>query len=146
MGPLATSALAAIYGWHPGFALAAALMVLALAVYLGGQRHLPDPRLARTQKAELPPLSTNERRRLRALLITIALVVPASTGFFMIGGIGMIWIDRYVDLASPLGAVPAGWFNSLDSFVSIMTAPVLIALCQLGHRRLGRQLLRSDEP
>ena len=128
IGPLATSTLAAIYGWHAGFALAAALMLLALAVYLAGQRHLPDPKLARTQRAVLPPLSPHERHRLLALLATIALVVPASIAFFMIGGIGMIWIDQYVNLASPLGAVPAGWFNSLDSFVSIMTAPVLIAL------------------
>ncbi len=128
IGPLATSALAAIYGWHAGFALAALLMLLALAVYLAGQRHLPDPQHVRTQKAEHPPLSATERRRLLALFAAIALVVPAATGFFMIGGIGMIWIDQYVNLASPLGAVPAGWFNSLDSFVSILSAPVLIAL------------------
>ena len=128
IGPLATSTLAAIYGWHAGFALAAVLMLLALAVYLAGQRHLPDPMQARTQLAELPPLSASERRRLLALLATIALVVPTSIGFFMIGGIGMIWIDQYVNLASPLGAVPAGWFNSLDSFISILSAPVLIAL------------------
>ena len=128
IGPLATSTVAAIYGWHAGFALAAVLMLLALAVYLAGQQHLPDPKQAQTQQADLPPLSTAERRRLLALLATIVLVVPASTGFFMIGGIGMIWIDQYVNLASPLGAVPAGWFNSLDSFISILSAPVLIAL------------------
>ena len=128
IGPMATSTLAAIYGWHAGFALAAVLMLLALAVYLVGQEHLPDPKQARTQQADLPPLSTDERRRLLALLAAIAVVVPAATGFFMIGGIGMIWLDQYVNLASPLGAVPAGWFNSLDSFVSILSAPVLIAL------------------
>lgn len=40
----------------------------------------------------------------------------------------MIWIDQYVTLETSLGAVPVGWFNSLDSFASILTAPVLIAL------------------
>lgn len=128
IGPLATSALAAIYGWHAGFALAAVLMLLALAVYLAGQRHLPDPKQARTEQVELPALSALERGRSLALLGAIILVVPASIGFSMIGGIGMIWIDQYVNLGSPLGAVPAGWFNSLDSFVSILSAPVLIGL------------------
>ena len=128
IGPLATSALAAIYGWHAGFALAAVLMLLALAVYLAGQRYLPDPKQVRTEQDELASLSASERRRSLALLATILLVVPASIGFFMIGGIGMIWIDQYVNLASPFGSVPAGWFNSLDSFVSILSAPVLIAL------------------
>lgn len=128
IGPLCTSTLAAIYGWHAGFALAAVLMLLALAVYLAGQRHLPDPKQSRMEKAELPQLSARDRRRLLALLATIAVVVPAATGFFMIGGIGMIWIDQYVNLVSPFGAVPAGWFNSLDSFVSILSAPALIGL------------------
>ena len=128
IGPLATSTLAAVCGWHAGFALAAVLMLLALAVYLVGQEHLPDPKQVRTQQADLPPLSIDERRRLLALLAAIAVVVPAATGFFMIGGIGMIWLDQYVNLTSPLGVVPAGWFNSLDSLISILSAPMLIAL------------------
>ena len=128
IGPLATGAVAAVYGWHAGFALAAGLMLLALAVYLAGQRHLPDPKVAKARTAGLPPLTTDERRRLKALLIAISLVVPTSLAFGMIGGIGMIWIDQYVALATPLGGVPASWFNSLDSFTSILSAPVLIAL------------------
>ena len=128
IGPLATGAVAAVYGWHAGFALAAGLMLLALVVYLAGQRHLPDPKIAKARTAGLPPLTGDERRRLKALLITILLAVPTSLAFGMIGGIGMIWIDQYVALATPVGDVPASWFNSLDSFTSILSAPVLIAL------------------
>lgn len=128
LGPLATSALAAVYGWHAGFALAAVLMLLALAIYLAGQRHLPDQQVVRTKGDEPPTMLRAERHRVPFLLGTIGLTVPAIVAFFMIGGIGMIWIDRYVDLGTPLGAVPPGWFNSLDSLASIVTAPVLIAL------------------
>lgn len=128
IGPLATSALAAAYGWHAGFALAAALMLMALAVYLAGQRHLPDARPVKAKVELQPPLTATDRSHVRALLCAVVMVIPASTGFFMIGGIGMIWIDQYVTLETSLGAVPVGWFNSLDSFASILTAPVLIAL------------------
>ena len=38
----------------------------------------------------------------------------------MIWNIGLIWIDANVSLASPFGTVPASWFNSIDSFSSIV--------------------------
>ena len=104
------------------------LATSALAVYMAGQRHLPDPRAARSETDGLPPLTPDERRRLGTLLCTIGLTIPTSLGYGMISGIGMIWIDQYVNLKTPLGAVPPGWFNSLDSLTSILTAPVLIAL------------------
>src|SRR5215213_4528764 len=37
LGPLSCGGVAAIYGWHAGFALAAGLMLVALTVYLIGQ-------------------------------------------------------------------------------------------------------------
>ncbi|HSQ98822.1 MAG TPA: oligopeptide:H+ symporter, partial [Sphingomicrobium sp.] len=40
LGPLGCGTVAALYGWHAGFALAAGLMMLALVIYLLGQRHL----------------------------------------------------------------------------------------------------------
>ena len=54
LGPLGTGAVGLIYGWHAGFAVAAALMILALIVYLAGSRYLPDFKAARAEKAALP--------------------------------------------------------------------------------------------
>ena len=53
----------------------------------------------------------------------------------MIWNIGVVWVDQHVDLASPFGAVPASWFNSVDSFASIVVAPSLIALWAWQARR-----------
>ena len=51
-GPLVTGTVAAIYGWHAGFGVAAALMLVALVTYIFGQRYLPpQPPLARTPRA-----------------------------------------------------------------------------------------------
>ena len=128
IGPLATVTVAELYGWHAGFALAAALMLLALVIYLAGQRHLPDPLVVRSTTAEKVALTPAEKRRSRALVAIIALVVPVSIAYPMIWSIGIVWIDQQVRLATGLGAVPAGWFNSLDSFGSIIAAAPLVAL------------------
>ena len=139
IGPLAAGGVAAVYGWHAGFALAAALMLVALAVYLGGQRHLPETRTKQADRPVLPPLTLKEKRTTWALIALIALTIPANIAYPMIWNIGIVWIDQRVDLMSPLGAVPASWFNSVDSFASIVVAAPLIALW-------GWQARRGSEP
>jgi POT family proton-dependent oligopeptide transporter len=127
-GPLGTGALGLVYGWHAGFALAAGLMILALVVYLAGSRYLPDYKAARAEKAALPPLTREERARTWCLAGVIALLIPVNVTYTMIWNVGVVWVDQHVDLHSPLGAVPASWFNSVDSFASIAIAPFLIGL------------------
>ncbi len=135
MGPLATASVAAIYGWHAGFALAAGLMLLALAIYLAGQRHLPEPPVKRSNGAARVALTSDQRRITRALIAVIALTIPVSIAYPMLWSIGIVWIDAEVRLATGLGTVPAGWFNSLDSFGSILAAAPLVALWAAQARR-----------
>jgi POT family proton-dependent oligopeptide transporter len=135
MGPIACGAAAVIYGWHAGFGLAAALMLLALAVYLLGQRHLPGKRPAHVDHQALPPLTAAERQRTYALVLLIVLLILPSIAYPMIWNIGIIFIDAQVDLSSPLGTVPASWFNSVDSFASIVAVPPLVALWAWQARR-----------
>ena len=137
-GPLATGAVAAIWGWHAGFALAAGLMLVALAVYLAGQRHLAPSRKPGPEEVEHPPLTRAERRRVWALLGVIALGIPAVTAYSMIWSIGIVWVDAQVALGTPLGTMPASWFASVDSIGSILAAPLLIALWAWQARK-GRE-------
>ena len=129
-GPIACGGVAAVYGWHAGFGLAAVLMLVALATYLSGLRHLPGrkPRGRRRGGAPLPPLTAEERRRTALLALLFALIVLAFASYMMIWNIGILWVDERVDLSSPLGAVPAAWFNSIDAFASIVAVPPLVAL------------------
>ncbi|NML04199.1 peptide MFS transporter [Sphingomonas sp. G-3-2-10] len=139
LGPLATGTVAAVWGWHAGFGLAAVLMLLALVIYLAGQRHLPERRPQRREvRTAMPPLTREEKARSWALIGLIALTVPGVLAYSMIWNIGIVWIDQKVDLASPFGAVPASWFNSVDSFASIVVAAPLIALWAWQARR-GRE-------
>jgi POT family proton-dependent oligopeptide transporter len=134
IGPLATGATAQVYGWHAGFALAAVLMLVALGVYLAGQRHLANP-MPRHERAALPRLTAEERRRTWALVALIALSILPSIAYPMIWNVGIIWIDQQVSLSTPFGPIPASWFNSVDSLASIVAAAPLVALWAWQARR-----------
>lgn len=137
-GPLVTAAVAAKYGWHAGFAVAAALMLVALAGYIVGWRYLPNDKPILREKQKKVPLSSDERRRLWILIAVIVLTVPAEITYPMVWGIGILWVDQYVNLSTPLGTIPAGWFGSADSIGSIIVAPLLVMLWAWQAKR-GRE-------
>ena len=126
-GPLVTGLVAAIYGWHAGFAVAAALMLIALVAYILGQRHLPDDRPVARKREKAPVMTAAERKHVAVLLLVIALTIPAEIAYPMVWSIGILWVDQYVNLATSLGAVPSSWFASMDSIGAILAAPALIA-------------------
>ena len=138
LGPLATGGVAAIYGWHAGFALAAGVMFIALAIYVWGQRFLADQRPVRSERQQLPPLTHQEKLRSWALIGLIALTVIPNIAYTMIWSAGIIWVDERVALGTPFGTVPASWFTSIDAFASIAVVPVLLALWAAQARR-GRE-------
>jgi POT family proton-dependent oligopeptide transporter len=138
LGPLATGGVAALYGWHAGFSLAAGVMFVALAIYLLGQRFLPDQRPQRREREELPALTHDEKVRSWALAGLILLTVLPNIAYTMIWSVGIIWVDERVALGTPLGPVPASWFTSIDAFASIAVVPPLLALWA-AQRRRGRE-------
>ncbi len=127
-GPLVTGTVAAIYGWHAGFAIAAGLMLIALVTYVVGQRYLPASRPLSERRVRRAPLNPAERRRIWVLFAIIALTIPAEIAYPMVWSLGIIWVDQQVNLQSMFGTVPASWFNSVDSIGSILAAPVLLIL------------------
>ena len=104
LGPLTCGGLAAAYGWHAGFGAAAGLMLLALIIYLAGQRHLPDERPRGATKIAYPPLTPAERKRAALLVLVSRFTLFPNVAYPMIWSIGVLWIDQHVSLASPLGA------------------------------------------
>ena len=123
-GPLVTGAAYATWGYHAGFGIAAALMLVALVVYLAGQKHLPETPPHEIQHAAKTPLTPVERRQVWALVAVIALIVPAEIAYPMVWSIGIVWVKQQI----ALGWIPAPWFGSADSTGSIIAAPILLAL------------------
>jgi len=127
-GPLLCGLVAALYGWHAGFGLAGVLMLLGLGTYTAGYRYLPESATRSAADAAAPPLDARQWRIIAVLFGVMALSIFQSIAYYQNSIIGLIWIDKYVDLNLLGFHVPVTWFNSIDSFVSIVSVPVLFAL------------------
>ena len=136
VGPLACGLLAQLYGWHAGFGLAGVLMLMGLATYLAGYRHLPEqgPRQAPEVRA---PLTAHQWRVVAGLSLAMALTIFQSIIYYQNSNIGLVWIDKAVDLNLLGFHVPVAWFNSIDPFASIIGVPFLLGLWQWQARRGG---------
>ncbi len=134
-GPLVCGLLAQIYGWHAGFGLAGVLMLLGLATYIAGFRHLPEPtRKVRTRAAAA---GQGELRIVVALFIVMAITVFQSIAFYQNSNIGLVWVDQYVDRGVLGFHIPQAWFVAINSFVSFVAVPPLFALWRWQARHGG---------
>jgi len=129
-GPLACGLLAQIYGWHAGFGLAGILMLIALATYTVGYRRLREEAPAQQAQADAKALDGSDWITIGALIVVMALTVPHSIAYYQNANIGLIWIAANVNLNVLGFHIPVAWFNSIDSFVSIISVPPLFALWQ----------------
>ncbi|MCM8731470.1 peptide MFS transporter [Hephaestia sp. GCM10023244] len=136
-GPLVCGLLAARFGWHIGFGTAGAFMLIAMLTYLAGVRHLPADRGPATRSVH-PPMTAAEVRRTWVLIAVIALTVLPNIAYPMIWNVGILWAAEHASLATPIGAIPASWFNSIDALVSIVAVPPLVAYWRWQAQR-GRE-------
>jgi POT family proton-dependent oligopeptide transporter len=127
-GPLACGLLAQLYGWHVGFGLAGALMLIALATYTLGYRHLQETVAKHAAPVIDAPLTRRDNIVVGAIFLTAALTIFHSIAYYQNSNICLIWIHEHVNLTLPGFTVPVSWFNSIDSFVSIISVPALFAL------------------
>jgi POT family proton-dependent oligopeptide transporter len=138
-GPLLCGLLAQLYGWHAGFGLAGVLMLIGLATYASGYRYLREMTRAERETVAAAPMDAAQWRILAILAVVIALTIFQSISYYQNSNMGLIWIDHSVDLNLLGFSIPVPWFSAMDSFVSIVSVPVLIALWQ-------RQAAHGGEP
>lgn len=127
LGPLACGTLAQIYGWDVGFGAAGVMMLFSGAAYLAGQKHLAQERQPRHDAKVAAPLTGDQWRMIFIVVIVVTIGIFYSLSYDQLFNVGIIWFDQYVDLATPFGAFPAAWFASVDSFVSTLAVPFIIA-------------------
>lgn len=126
-GPIACGYLGVRYGWHWGFGLAGILMLLGLATYIAGYRLLSETTVRHPQ-ARKEPLTSAQWRVIAALFAVMALTIFQSVAFYQNSNIGLIWVKAHADLNAFGFAIPPPWFNAVNSFVSILFVPILLAL------------------
>jgi POT family proton-dependent oligopeptide transporter len=135
LSPLVCGTLGEVYGWHYGFGAAGIGMLVGLAIYLRGARHLNDP--PRTSRAGRAALTRREWGTVAALCVLIVLTAVFWTVQSQIWNTYPVWVRDHVDLRVGWGlSVPVTWFQSLDSLTVLALAPAAIAIWRtLAQRR-----------
>ncbi|MBY0392437.1 MAG: MFS transporter, partial [Novosphingobium sp.] len=137
--PILSGSVAAIWGWHAGFAVAGFGMLIGLALYLAGQRWLPAERQrARQPSGKRPPLTPGERRRVLGLLLIWPMVVGYWTAQAQIWNVYNIWLRDTVNLNVGGFEVPVPWFQSLDGLAPGLFIPLVLWIWSIQAKR-GRE-------
>jgi POT family proton-dependent oligopeptide transporter len=151
---IAVGWVAETFGWHFGFALAAAGMAVALGSYLllarrwlgeiGVRPDVPASPDAGTGIAAAPARGGQARsealQRIGLLAVLAALLCAFSVGWFQLFGSWLLFIDRDVDRTVGAFVIPVPWFTSMNAAVVIVLAPMVAALWV----RLGTRNQRVD--
>lgn len=137
LGPLLCGILAQVYGWHVGFGTAGVLMLIALATYLGGWKHLPPDRKRQRDSSEARALSAGDWRNVAALLFLAAISILPCAAYFQEMNAGLLFIDASVDRQLFGWTVPTASFNAFDGLFCILAVPTLIALWRWQARSGG---------
>lgn len=138
LGPLTCGILAQVYGWHVGFATAGGLMLIALATYVAGWKHLPADRKRVRDAATSTPMTRQDWRVIGALLIVSVIAILPATAYYQESNAGLLFIENSVDRSLFGWTIPTPSFNSLDGLFCILVVPPLIALWRWQGKR-GRE-------
>jgi POT family proton-dependent oligopeptide transporter len=142
--PLIVGSLGEILGWHWGFAAAGVGMLVGLAIYVAGQKHLPVEQYAGTSRVgrvKRPPLTRNELLTTFALLLLLPVLAVAVVPNNQIFNAYLVWGNERFDLVFFGKKLPTTWLVTLDSIVSV-TALAGVALF---YRWYGKRRREPDE-
>ncbi len=141
--PLIVGTLGEKVGWHWGFGAAGVGMLIGLAIYVAGQRHLPiDPPIARgAAKAARIPLTRAEWGRTLALILLIPVLAIGIVPNNQIFNAYLVWGDQSFDLDFFGTKLPTTWLVTLDAIVSVS----FLALVALFWRWWAKTRREPDE-
>jgi POT family proton-dependent oligopeptide transporter len=142
IAPIVTGALAKYYSWHLGFGFAGFGMLIGLVLYLLGSRHLPrEARRSASPEAaqDKIPLTSDERRRLIALLLLCPLITCFWIAQSQVWNVYNLWVRDHLDIMIGAFEMPIPWLQSLDGLSPILVMPIFLALWR-------RQAKTGSEP
>lgn len=128
-GPLVCGWLAQAYGWHYGFGIAAVFMMLGLATYLYGYRHLQTR--AQRERRAAAHLGSAEWRVIAALIVVMLITMFQSVAYLQVFNVAPIWIERQVAPAIAGFRVPVPWYTAVNSVFSVLCVPLLLWIWRL---------------
>jgi len=145
ISPLIVGSLGEKVGWHYGFAAAGVGMLLAIGIYLSGQKYLRssdnDPRLALVAAAPRAKLTGRDWRAVIALILLIPVLAVAIVPNNQIFNAYLVWGDQQFDLVFLGKKLPTTWLITLDAIVSVS----FLALVAIFYRWYGKHYREPDE-
>ena len=145
ISPLIVGSLGEKVGWHYGFAAAGVGMLLAICIYLTGQKYLRssdnDPRLAVVSAAPRAKLSKRDWTSVIALILLIPVMAVAIVPNNQIFNAYLTWGDQQFDLVFLGKKVPTTWLVTLDAIVSVS----FLAIVAIFYRWYGKRYREPDE-
>ena len=144
--PLVVGTLGEGVGWHWGFGAAGVGMLIALAIYIAGQKYLPREHFAaRDRSAEALAAKTRLVRTdwlaLAALIMLIPVMAVAIVPNNQIFNAYLVWGDTAFDLDFFGRKLPTTWLITLDAVVSVS----FLAIVALFYRWYGKRHQEPDE-
>lgn len=142
--PLIVGTLGEVYGWHYGFGAAGVGMLIGLAIYVAGQKHLPREHLSPQRPLESAvqtKLAPGDWPALAALLVLIPVLAVAIVPNNQIFNAYLVWGDAQFDLMWMGHKLPTSWLVSLDAVVSVS----FLAIVALFYRWYGQRWQEPDE-
>ena len=143
--PLTIGTLGEKVGWHYGFGLAGIGMLLAIVIFLFGQKYLRasdnDPRTSRVEQKTRPKLTSREWRAVVALIVLLPILAVSIVPNNQIFNAYLVWGDQQFDLNFFGTKLPTTWLVTLDAIVSVS----FLALVALFYRWYGKRWKEPDE-
>ena len=143
--PLIVGTLGEVYGWHYGFAAAGVGMLIAIGIFLSGQKYLRGEEVAaRAAIASASPrakLTGRDWRAVIALVLLIPVLAVAIVPNNQIFNAYLVWGDQQFDLVWFGKKLPTTWLVTLDAIVSVS----FLALVALFYRWYGKRWREPDE-
>jgi POT family proton-dependent oligopeptide transporter len=139
--PLVCGTLGEDYGWHYGYAAAGVGMLVGLAIYAYGQRHLPPDELtrARAEKTAKAPLDGQERKAIYALIVVSLITIFFWAVYEQQGNTIALWADantdRTIDLFGLRWEIPATWIQSFNPAMIFLFTPFVVGFWRRQDRR-----------
>ncbi|QKG71376.1 peptide MFS transporter [Erythrobacter mangrovi] len=127
--PLIVGTLGETLGWHYGFGAAGVGMLVALGIYLAGQKYLPAEHFDVPAKAASPsePMSRNDWVATAALILLIPVLAVGIVPNNQIFNAYLVWGDRDFALYWGDDKLPTTWLITLDAVVSVSFLAIVAA-------------------
>ncbi len=136
--PLVCGTLGEVYGWHYGFGAAGVGMLVGLAIYLVGQKHLAPDYLSRRRLehvARNQRLSRDERHKVAGLFLLMLFAIIFWGVYEQQGNTLALWADVNTNRHFMGWEMPASWYQAFNPAMIILFTPAITSFWSWQARR-----------